>query len=620
MSDQPLELSVKLVYDANAAQAEEAVKKSLSGIKDVAEDAGGKASKGLSGGFSAAKVAMGNLYAQAAIMAGKFAHDAITAPMDAFKEGDEQVRVLTSSFMLLSDAGMEFGEVKDIASGVHDELEGIAMQAGTTDDSIKAVFQDLIEGGTRSIETAEKLAESIAYAGRAVPGGAETIANSFRMIEMGMVKAKNPLVQMIASTHMLKGNAKQVAAEMSKMSVDEQMELAEKAITAMGKKMKEQPMTVDQMVTSLKVMAGNMMEAAGGPMVESAGKILAKIRGYFFDEEGNTTQLVATLQNAMTKFGEAIGSAFEIGETFAENFIGGFSNFQNDFKAMWDYIFGGGSEMKENLMAVATALGFVFGTEMKIVVTGLSAVVAGFKWVAKSMAELIGNLLVQLGELLDNDSIKLLGNKANQFALGAEQKDLLGDVRSRKAVPREAAQKFFQNAQAMGVDPAEARAQFAEAMDDRRKIENAIRGAGLAKQTEDAAEFAKQFQILAKMNDEESTKYAVNFIASNEKMARAVAIEGLGIFGESSKAFVSALQSTGQEAFAKELTDQGKAKLLGAGTKVTQNFSGAITMKQDFRDQDPDRIAVIFRRDLARAGEAPLSGKTTSPGAGAFTF
>jgi hypothetical protein len=41
-------------------------------------------------------------------------------------------------------------------------------------------------------------------------------------------------------------------------------------------------------------------------------------------------------------------------------------------------------------------------------------------------------------------------------------------------------------------------------------------------------------------------------------------------------------------------------------------FNGGQTfqIKQDFRDQDPDRIAVIFQRDIARAAENRLQGGT----------
>ena len=40
------------------------------------------------------------------------------------------------------------------------------------------------------------------------------------------------------------------------------------------------------------------------------------------------------------------------------------------------------------------------------------------------------------------------------------------------------------------------------------------------------------------------------------------------------------------------------------------NFSGPITIQQDFKDQDPDRVAVVFRRDLVRHATARIRANT----------
>lgn len=51
------------------------------------------------------------------------------------------------------------------------------------------------------------------------------------------------------------------------------------------------------------------------------------------------------------------------------------------------------------------------------------------------------------------------------------------------------------------------------------------------------------------------------------------------------------------------------------GAVPTNVFNGGQTfnIKQDFRDQDPDRIAVIFERDLARAAQQRLQARTSLP-------
>ena len=41
--------------------------------------------------------------------------------------------------------------------------------------------------------------------------------------------------------------------------------------------------------------------------------------------------------------------------------------------------------------------------------------------------------------------------------------------------------------------------------------------------------------------------------------------------------------------------------------------SATFNVKQDFRDQDPDRVAIVFERDMARAVENRLQAMTVSP-------
>ena len=77
-------------------------------------------------------------------------------------------------------------------------------------------------------------------------------------------------------------------------------------------------------------------------------------------------------------------------------------------------------------------------------------------------------------------------------------------------------------------------------------------------------------------------------------------------------------------AFAKRVGDPTlleKAKLkakgeIGAGKAAPPqiNFNGAtFNIKQDFRDQDPDRVAIVFRDDIMKASIAKQQAMTAGP-------
>ena len=72
---------------------------------------------------------------------------------------------------------------------------------------------------------------------------------------------------------------------------------------------------------------------------------------------------------------------------------------------------------------------------------------------------------------------------------------------------------------------------------------------------------------------------------------------------------------------AKEFKEELERRAAGVGTEGAKghgpsiNFNGGQTFKiqQDFRDQDPDRIAVLFRRDILSAAERRVQASTGSP-------
>jgi hypothetical protein len=66
-----------------------------------------------------------------------------------------------------------------------------------------------------------------------------------------------------------------------------------------------------------------------------------------------------------------------------------------------------------------------------------------------------------------------------------------------------------------------------------------------------------------------------------------------------------------------QLADRARIEeMMGAGTRgapVVDARGSTFNIKQDFRDQDPDRIAVIFSEDLNRHAEARIRSRSSTP-------
>ena len=67
---------------------------------------------------------------------------------------------------------------------------------------------------------------------------------------------------------------------------------------------------------------------------------------------------------------------------------------------------------------------------------------------------------------------------------------------------------------------------------------------------------------------------------------------------------------------AAQLRDAGNVVAKQGGIKPqgpVQNFYGGVHVKQDFKDQDPDRILLTFKKGLAGAANSRTSSKLGTP-------
>ena len=79
---------------------------------------------------------------------------------------------------------------------------------------------------------------------------------------------------------------------------------------------------------------------------------------------------------------------------------------------------------------------------------------------------------------------------------------------------------------------------------------------------------------------------------------------------------ISRLRAMGDNKDAEILEAGQKKKMQSTLSKptVVQDFRGStFNLKQDFRDQDPDRVAVAFQDDIGNAAVSRLQSRFASP-------
>lgn len=611
------EVRVRLVLDSNAQDLTEQIAASLKGIETHAKHQGGEIGKALGEGahkgVEASEFFKGEIWLEAFHKFAEYGKEAIMAPFEAFAESEHAVRSMTNQLMLLSSSNAGFEQTHALASQLKEDFQDVAMASGESEEAILSAFNSVISRGEMGVEAAEKLTESMAYAGRAVPGGVEGLGQAFSAIEMGMIRPRNAIVQMIAATHGLKGNAKAVAKEMQKMTPEKQMEVANKAVEKMGEKMKQQPMTIDQMSKSMATFKTKLLEGAGEGIFEKFTAMKAKGRGRFFEDDGKMTELGESLVKYSKKAGEVLGKAFDLGAEFVVGFGEGLSMFSEEFKIIWGEVFGKGDSSFETWKSIMHTVGGSFGVVVKSFGAGIGAIIVLLEKTVKWMTITLGRTIEDIGDGLGNETLKKAGKSTRDAGFSSERKGITADyVNVDKGINgREFMERYMATTMGTEAEREEGMAQLEAAGVEYNKRRNKIAEAEIETNRHNASGFVDVFNSADEMHDEAVNRHIAFFVAGNKEMQDALMKEGPEIFGKGIDAFIDALKEAGGADFAAKF--KSIKSLDKTGINVNNNFSGGITVKQDFKDQDPDRVAIQFVKKMGDLGTSMLQARTSTP-------
>src|SRR5208282_4466998 len=266
------DLRIRLVLDDGTSETFEKVKQELEGIHHEAEKTG-HAVEGLfkletlRTGFEIAKgtfEAITETIKSGYEIAERFGEAATEAADEAVK----QERAMSGTLFLLDQGEHSMDAIKEYAGEMREGLEKAGLAAGVSTSQMTEMFNTIVERGHMSSEAAKDLTEQMATVGKITHGGMQSLADGFAMMELGVIRARNPLVQLIASTQLLHGNAKMVAQQLQKMTPEKQMQLAEEAVRKQAEGMKAgggMALTLDEVRTSLSGYREMFFESMGRP-------------------------------------------------------------------------------------------------------------------------------------------------------------------------------------------------------------------------------------------------------------------------------------------------------------------------------------------------------------------
>jgi hypothetical protein len=196
---------------------------------------------------------------------------------EAAKGAGAEEKALAGVLMMVDKAGKSYADLKAEGAELKEQLEDMAIGMGASTERVIDVFGDIAARSQKSTEQIKDLVGQLVNVGKVAPGGFDALAQGMMQLEMGISRARNPVVQFIAQTNVLSDhlhkthmNAKEVSKYMTKLAPESQLKLAEEAIERMNARTKDIPLTFGQLVQSAKDIREQVFEKMGLPILREA--------------------------------------------------------------------------------------------------------------------------------------------------------------------------------------------------------------------------------------------------------------------------------------------------------------------------------------------------------------
>lgn len=541
-------------------------------------------------------------------------------------------------------------------------LDEIGLKANQNKDDVGAAFETMvaIAGATEEgIQKATKETESLATIANVLGKNTSDLAQEFAFMGEGVVKTKGQLFQLLQGTGIFGKNTKEAAGYWAKLSDESRMQQLAYGLEQVSAQLgKSEPMIGDYL-TTIDNLFGMAKEKLGEPIVESMKPALI--------------DLIAKLKSAMPqieKFGVMIGK--EMGkwvEEAVKQFEQGFKYIETHSEEIKNAIAEGyktAKEVVEFILEHKEEIAIAFGakTALPALQAGASAAGSLIDVSAKGIGPLAGT-----GGGLAAGAATMVAFAAavGAFALAVDQwQDLMAGSRggiSDAAQTQTARKDYFQRfgQETMGEMSQADISQFekvraayvktAEEMGENARAagELADRAWAAHRAVRDMVgpveQAQKMFDQFAKARsegvipDEQSiatadaligqvgasftkalntqnagaAQYIANLLGKSEALQGAF-LASADLTSEGFEALASMVESQSKE-FAELLrgrASEGKTKAATpAAPKIVMTGGQTFNVKQDFRDQDPDRVAIMFEKGIGQSIERKLSAGTS---------
>ncbi len=643
-----VEVKTKLTLDDNASSATHALKSSFEDLHKSAEKA--------REGFSAMSLVMT-----------EFATEKV-------REGISQVKEFGASIVEAASHGQDveqrmaglaiavqhvpWSEAKSSAESYFATLQDLSVDSMQGIDDIEAGFNRLVEirGATpQGLVEAREQIEQMANMARVLGGSVEGWAGQFAFAEEGALKVKSQMYQLLEPTGIFEHKSGKVTEWWSKLSEESRGDLLAQGLTKLSDSMKAAPPTFNNAVTQLKNVWDQVEENLGGPVIGALQPQIQKL-SHWLNQSGDDFEKYA--HQLGDKVGEWVQEAADTVKSGFEFIQEHEAEIGADIKEAWAFaksVMEFIVQHKEVLAAVAVgrselgkgaigAASGVAGMVMKNAPTSIGGMeVSAFTGGAAALGAMTAAVVSVTWAISEWDDLmkRTEGGKSDDArsydAIQRRMKEMIKAPELGEWDQKSIAQfdhmreNLVHLAEAIGADSRAAgdlaeqawEAHHAvrgmtEPIDRAAEALRGIAGAGGDKdwsaQDTAVAAIADGFSAASQAHNAGVQQYVANMLAGDAALQNAF-LQSANLSAEGFNNLADMLSGSAKE-FADKLRQ--KAGLAGGGAKEVKpvvNFNGGQSFKiqQDFRDQDPDRIAVLFNQGILKSAERRLQATTSTP-------
>jgi hypothetical protein len=589
--------------------------------------------------------------------------------VEAAADGDKFLK--TNAALINAVDGISFDKATREVEGFAARLDEIGVASGQLSDDVEAAFTALNEitgAGAEGMSANVKVVDDMSQVARVLGKDVGWLTQQFGiMAETGMVRAKSQLFLLLKSIGIFQGETKQAAADFGKLVEEDRVRLLTEGIGKLADKSRTIPMGFSGYVKSIKDVIDLTKEDVGMPILKALGPVMKQMLTVLKEMRPMIGQLGDELAQGvvamMTQFTTWMKDTLQYLVTHRIEITQAIENAVAKIKAVFDFILA----HKEVIGGMFAAKQFGPGAVSGVGAIASGAAKAGSALVgvsgAGSTAAFIGGIGGLAAAIIPATAAVISWSKAiDQWnKLQAIDSDYVWveDAKARKEYLQslieggggftkltqeqleanaEIARKFEEGAGDIGMSERQAR-EFTDAalgaveanqrlidsvdeasryFDGLAEAQSAVSMTGLGP-LNDVAEVMQglgdAFTIASKNANVGMQQHIATVLAGSRNMQIAF-LESAKLTNEGYAALAEMLPESAAE-FKRELEAKASGVSTSGGKDKSPsiNFNGGQTFKiqQDFRDQDPDRIAVLFRRDILSSAERRVQASTGSP-------